>query len=92
MAKQAEFMLTGPQIAHLARYYADGADLAVRGEFVHVQQPDGTHGCVVGGELDSEPGMAGSIGMTRSTFLRLPSHIPHTRALSSSFARKVKDG
>src|SRR4051794_7254664 len=66
------FTLSGPQIANLARYYPDGADLAVRGEFTHAQKPDGTRGCLIGGELDSEPGMAGSIGMTRRTFLSLP--------------------
>jgi hypothetical protein len=65
-------VLTGPQIANIARYYPDGADLAVRGEFLHVQKPDGTGGCLVGGELDSEPGRAGSLGMTRKAFLSLP--------------------
>ena len=52
MTDHSTFTLTGPQIAHLARYYPNGADLAVRGEFTHVQNPDGTRGCLVGSELD----------------------------------------
>jgi hypothetical protein len=65
------FTLTGPQIAHLARHYPDGANLVVRGEYLHVTRPDGTGGSMVGGELTSQPGMAGSIGMTRDAFLSM---------------------
>jgi hypothetical protein len=70
--EHSSFTLSGPQIANLARYYPDGADLAVRGEFTHAQKLDGTRGCLIGGELDSEPRMAGSVGMTRRAFLSLP--------------------
>jgi hypothetical protein len=65
--------LSGPMIAHLARYYPDGADVMaspVEGQ-VHVTRLDRTGGALVGGELDSEPGMAGGIGMTRSAFMRM---------------------
>lgn len=71
-ADHSTFTLTGPQIAYLARYYPDGADIAVRGEFTHAQRLDGTdRGTLFGGELTETPGMAGCIGMSRDAFLRI---------------------
>jgi hypothetical protein len=68
MADEHTVILTKQVIAHLARYYPEGADIIEAKGYIHVQRLNGSGGALIGGELDSEPGMAGCIGMTRSAF------------------------
>jgi hypothetical protein len=82
-AGQSErIVLSGPQVAYIARYHPNGVDIAARGEFIHMRGPDDERGGLVGGELSSHPGMAGCIGMSRDAFLKLPAQATTREPLS----------